>query len=278
MILDRLIDWPRVRVGGLNTWCITGAELAERMVADCMAARSMRGVSEAAVVAKSSPVCVFSANGQSLALSWTNATFRAAMEEADIIHADGMSVVKASKIMCPRPLPERISTTDFIHDACAVAERAGLSFYLLGGNDGANKATVSYLREKYPNLRIVGRHHGYYDASDEAAVIEDIQQVDPDVLWVALGKPRQEYDALRFRDALPNVGWIKTCGGMLDYYGGGIPRAPIWVQKIGFEWSWRILQEPRRLAWRYLTTNMIAIWAILRDSGAATPSKKVSDP
>jgi exopolysaccharide biosynthesis WecB/TagA/CpsF family protein len=244
-----------VIVGGLRTAVVTRRQLAEMMVRDCMAARAAQSPRW--------PRLVFSSNGQGLALATTSARFREAMEQADIVHADGMSVVAASRVFCARPLPERVATTDFIVQACEAAAHAGLRFYFLGGSEKANAAAVARLKRDYPRLIVVGRHHGYFDEAGEREVIDAIRKTRPDVLWLGTGKPDQEYRALRYRELLPDIGWIKTCGGLFDHLSGVVKRAPSWMQGAGLEWLFRAAREPRRLAWRYLTTMPIAIYALL---------------
>ncbi len=246
---------PRtVTVGGLKTAILTRQGLAEIMVRDCLRARE---VGEAW-----RPRLVFSSNGQGIVLAARDPDFAKAMAQADIVHADGMSVVFASRLLGADALPERIATTDFIFDACDAAERHGLSFYFLGGREEDNLRAVEWVKSWYPRVKIAGRHHGYFSDTEIDRIIEGIAAAKPDVLWVGLGKPRQEYFALRLRDRLPGLGWIKTCGGMFDYYSGRSARAPLWMQKSGLEWVFRALQEPR-LAWRYLTTNLAAAYLLL---------------
>lgn len=243
-----------VTVGGLKTAILTRQGLAEIMARDCLRARE-RGEAWRSRL-------VFSSNGQGIVLAARDPDFAEIMGEADIVHADGMSVVFASRLLGADSLPERIATTDFIFDACDAAERHGLSFYFLGGREEDNLRAVDWVKSCYPRVKIAGRHHGYFSDSDVERVIAQIEAAKPDVVWVGLGKPRQEYFAVRLRDRLPGIGWIKTCGGMFDYYSGRSARAPLWMQKSGLEWLFRALQEPR-LAWRYFTTNLAAAYLLL---------------
>lgn len=249
---------PTIRVGGVHTAVVSRAGLAEVMVQDCLEAR--------AAGATWTPKLVFSSNGQGLALAARDPSFAAALSAADIVHADGMSVVFASRLSGTR-LPERVATTDFIFDACAAAEQSGLSFYFLGGREEDSARAVGAFQARFPNLQVVGRRDGYYSEAEEAEILADIRAARPDVLWLALGRPRQEYTALKFQKALPGVGWIKTCGGMLDYYSGRSSRAPSWMQRAGLEWLYRSLREPIRLGSRYATTNVLAAWLLLTRTG-----------
>ncbi|MDJ0950964.1 MAG: WecB/TagA/CpsF family glycosyltransferase [Alphaproteobacteria bacterium] len=212
------------------------------------------------------PKLLFSANGQSIAMYGTDPDFRAAIGEADLIHADGMSLVLMSRLLFKRPLPERVATTDFFHDVAQEAESSGMSFYLLGAQEDINRAAFEAVGYRYPSLKLAGRRHGYFRPEEEAGVIEEIRSAQPDVVWVALGRPRQEYFCVRNRAHLTGVSWVKTCGGLFDFLAGKATRAPMWMQTAGLEWLYRTALEPRRLAWRYLTTNPYALWRMLLHS------------
>lgn len=253
-----MTDWhevPTVKVGGFETVSVTRARLADIMVADCVAARKAG--------ACWIPKTVFSSNGQGVALAGRNAAFARVMDAADAIHADGMSIVKASR-RTRMPLPERIATTDFFHDAVRAACAHGLRFFMLGASESQNAAAVAKIEKSYPELQIAGRHHGYFSDAESGAVCDIIRASRADVLWVALGKPRQEFWSIANRERLAGVGWIKTCGGLYAFLTGDAPRAPLWMQNAGLEWLYRTMDDPKRLAWRYLTTNPYALYRLMR--------------
>lgn len=245
----------KVTVGGFRTAVLSRSGLADLMVADCLEARRHRG--------STVPKLVFSSNGQGIALAGRDPKFADAMRAADLVHADGMPVVFASKLTSD-PLPQRISTTDFFHDAAQAAALHGLRFFLLGADDEQNSAAVAAAKRSYPEVEIVGRHHGYFGVDDDERVCRLIRESGADVLWVALGKPRQEYWCVRNRDRLGGLGWIKTCGGLYSFLAGDAPRAPAWMQAAGLEWLFRTMDDPKRLAWRYLKTNPYAFYQLIR--------------
>jgi exopolysaccharide biosynthesis WecB/TagA/CpsF family protein len=115
-------------------------------------------------------------------------------------------------------------------------------------------------------LKIAGRHHGYFPAAENASVCKSVTTSGAEVLWVALGKPRQEFWSIENRERLRGVAWIKTCGGLYAFLAGRRRRAPLWMQNVGLEWMFRGVQEPSRLGWRYLVTNPHAMWRMLVDS------------
>ncbi len=247
----------RVRVGGFDTVTATRRELAEQMVRDC----SRR-------TPATLPKLVFSSNGQGIALAGSDRDFARIMGEADIIHADGQSVVIASKLLTKTPIRERCATTDFFHDAARAAEEAGLSFFIFGGTEARNAGAVDAIRSLYPKLTIAGRCNGYFPPEQNDEICAKIRHSRADVLWVGLGKPSEQYWCFQNRDKLAGVGWMKTCGGLYAFLVGETPRAPAWMQNIGLEWLYRTIQEPRRLAWRYFATNPAAVYRILRLTGA----------
>src|SRR3546814_8737834 len=92
------------------------------------------------------------------------------MATADLVHADGMSVVLASRLLTSMPLPERVATTDFFHDAAKAAQKAEIPFFMLGGSEEENAAASAAVRQLYPRLKIAGRHHGYFPEPASAGV------------------------------------------------------------------------------------------------------------
>lgn len=242
-----------VIIGGLPTARLTASELAHVMVQDCLESRRKERL----------PRLVFSSNGQSISLAGSSPEFGDTIKQADIIHADGMSVVIASRLLCRRSLPERIATTDFFHVAANCGEMHGLRFFFLGGREEVNARAYARANQLYPKIHWVGRHHGYFERHEEDSLCEKIRAAKPDVLWVGLGRPAQELFAVRNREKLVGTGWIKTCGGLFDFMAGEKKRAPEWMQHAGLEWIWRITQEPQRLIRRYAFTNLHALWRFL---------------
>jgi N-acetylglucosaminyldiphosphoundecaprenol N-acetyl-beta-D-mannosaminyltransferase len=247
-----------VRIGGIPTARITRAALARRMVEDVRSAR-------AGTLRR--PKVVIATNGQVIALYHRDAAFRALVDAAEIVDPDGMPLILASRLFLRDPLPERVATTDFIWDAAARAEEAGMRFFLLGGRPGVAEATAARLAERHPRLQIAGVRHGYFDSSEIEQLCAEISDTRTDVLWVGLGSPLQERFAIEHRDRLGGVGWVRTCGGLFDHIGGNMPRAPVWVQKLGFEWFHRMMLEPRRLGLRYLLTNPAAAYHLITKTG-----------
>jgi exopolysaccharide biosynthesis WecB/TagA/CpsF family protein len=225
-----------------------------------------RTMVEAASTRRGRPFYFTSINGEVIARANMDRTIAALFAPADQILADGQPLVLASRWLCRAPLPERVATTDLFHDVARLAEESGSTFYMLGADDTENRRAVAAVRAAYPRLRIVGHSHGYLGGAALDAKLAEINRLAPDILWLGLGVPLEQTFVRDHADRLPNVGLIKTSGGLFNFLSGKNRRAPRWMQRAGFEWLWRALLEPRRLFWRYLTTNPRALYAILRYS------------
>jgi N-acetylglucosaminyldiphosphoundecaprenol N-acetyl-beta-D-mannosaminyltransferase len=212
------------------------------------------------------PLFFTSANGEVIARTNSDAAVRALFTAADQIVADGQPLVIASRYLCSEPLPERVATTDLFHDVARLAEASGTTFYLFGAAETENSRAVAAARAAYPELNIVGASHGYLTGAALDAKLAEIDALAPDILWLGLGVPREQQFFAEHGHKLSHVGIIKTSGGLFDHMAGKVKRAPLLIQKLGFEWLWRALMEPRRLLWRYLTTNPRAVYAMLRNS------------
>lgn len=243
-----------VVVGGIKTALINRAELAKEMIADCIDARSGN---------LTQPKVIVASNGSVVARYHSDASFRADVDKADLVDADGMPLVLATRLLCREPLVERIATTDFIHDASELAASNGLRFFFLGGKPGIAEIAAEKLGEAHPGLRVVGTRHGYFTEADEDEICAEILAAGTDVLWIGMGSPLQEALAIRLRAKLPGVAWIRTCGGLFDHMSESVPRAATWMQSMGLEWLHRMMLEPRRLAWRYISTNPVACFHLL---------------
>jgi N-acetylglucosaminyldiphosphoundecaprenol N-acetyl-beta-D-mannosaminyltransferase len=246
---------PQTLLGGLTIAAVDRASAAALMTAATRWHR--RG---------SRPFYFTSANGEVIARVHSDRAIADLFGEADQILADGQPLVFASRWLCRQTLPERVATTDLFHDVARLAEREGVSFYLLGSTDTENGKAVAAVRQRYPALPIAGHCHGYLTGLALDAKIDEINALAPDILWPGLGLPREQVFMHDFAERLANVGVVKTAGGLFDHLAEKVPRAPLWMQHAGFEWFWRMMLEPRRLFWRYLTTNPRALYAILRYS------------
>lgn len=253
---DEIQRWTRVVIGGLPIAVVDRATSARAFV-DAAVARRGRHLH---------PLYTTSANGEVVTACAQNPAIRQLFLDADVIHADGMPLVFASRIRCSEPLPERVATTDLIQDVAAIAAREGATFYLLGASPAVSREAARRLRAAHPGLQIVGRRDGFYAPDEEDAVITDIAAKRPDFLFVCMGVPREQAFVARAVPRLTGVGLIKTGGGVLDFVAGARRRAPAWMQAGGLEWLWRASLEPRRLGWRYARSNPYAIYLLMTRS------------
>ena len=212
------------------------------------------------------PLYLTSANGEVLARCSTEPMTGRLFRAADLINADGQPLVTVSRLKSATPLPERVATTDLFHVVARKAAAAGLTFYMFGADEAENAAATANVQKMYPDLKIVGRSHGYLKGDALRAKVDEINQLAPDYLWVALGVPYEQAFVEEFAPRLSRVGVIKTSGGLFNFLSGSRPRAPVWMQTVGLEWAWRIWLEPRRLFWRYLTTNPVALILLFNKS------------
>jgi len=212
------------------------------------------------------PLYLTSANGEVLARCSTEPMTERLFRAADLINADGQPLVTVSRFKSSTPLPERVATTDLFEVVARKASAAGLSFYMFGADEAENAAAVTRVQAKFPNLRIVGHCHGYLKGDALRGKVDEINALAPDYLWIALGVPYEQAFVEEFTPRLSNVGVIKTSGGLFNFLSGSRARAPKWMQSLGLEWAWRIWLEPRRLFWRYLTTNPRALYLLFNKS------------
>ena len=247
---DRIYN--EVIVGGIRTACIGREQMGRLMVGDCLAARGGRRKAR----------LIFASNGHAVSMVRSDENFRANFAKADLIHADGQPVVIASKLLTDTPIPERTATTDFIHDAAIKARESHLRFFLFGSTEEVNAACAEKLRESYPGLKIVGRRHGYFSEDQESEIVDEINAADADVVWVALGVPKEYEFCVRNREKI-HAGWLVTAGGCFNFVCGEYRRAPKWMQAMSLEWLYRLWREPKRLWKRYAITNPIAVFTLL---------------
>jgi len=180
--------------------------------------------------------------------------FAQLVDKADLVVADGMPLVWASRLQ-GTPLPGRVAGSDLISSLSAAAACAGKSIFLLGGDPGTAEAAAKVLIERYPGMKIAGTYCPKigFD-SDSAAMLElsrTLIDAAPDIVFVALGSPKQERLIDRLRTKLPTTWWLGV-GISFSFLCGDVKRAPKWMRKTGLEWIHRLIQEPGRLAKRYL--------------------------
>jgi N-acetylglucosaminyldiphosphoundecaprenol N-acetyl-beta-D-mannosaminyltransferase len=182
-----------------------------------------------------------------------NSELRRDVVESDIIGVDGMGIVWGARLL-GIPVPQRVAGIDLFERLLEVCAREGFRPYLLGARQEVLEKAIARLQIGLPALRIAGAHHGYFSKGDEPRVVESIQRSGASCLFIALPTPSKERFLAEHRDRL-GVPFIMGVGGSIDIVAGITKRAPKTVQAVGFEWLYRLAQEPQRMFWRYFSTN-----------------------
>lgn len=185
---------------------------------------------------------------------------------ATLVLADGMPVLWGARFL-KTPLKEKISGSDLFPRLCSVAADKGYRLFLLGGRPGAAHKASEVLSCRYPNIQIVGIHSPPYgfekDIKQVQNIIKLIKDSKPDILFVGLGAPKQERWIYKHHKEL-DVPVSLGIGVTFEFISGIVKRAPLWMQKAGFEWLWRLIKEPRRLWKRYLIDDMKFFLLVLK--------------
>jgi N-acetylglucosaminyldiphosphoundecaprenol N-acetyl-beta-D-mannosaminyltransferase len=178
--------------------------------------------------------------------------------QADLSLVDGQPLVWMARFLGER-FPDKISGSDLVKPLCRAARDHGLSIYLLGATDASAETALSNLAREFPGLRIAGRSSPMVPASGTGPAVDaamaHIRSCKPDIVFMALGSPKQEILMLRQKQAYAPAVAIGV-GAAIDFIAGTVRRCPHWVSKLGLEWLYRLLQEPRRLAHRYLVRDI----------------------
>lgn len=172
------------------------------------------------------------------------------------VYVDGKWIINTQKILNLPVAVERIATTDLFPRLLQKSESDNrkLKIFLLGGKKGTAEKVISNMKKTYKIVEFVGYHHGYFDKNLSDKVIDQINECNPEILFVGFGCPIQEKWVNDNIDKI-NSNVVITCGGLFDYYSENVKRAPVCMQKIGMEWLFRLIQEPKRLFRRYVYGN-----------------------
>ena len=181
------------------------------------------------------------------------------IDEADMVVADGMPLIWASRI-AGEPLPERVSGSNMVWSICEAASTRRQSVFLLGGDPGVAERAADVFRDRYPGLEIAGTACPPVGFENDEQELDHIQrrvsEAAPQIVFVALGFPKQDLLIRSLRRSLPNASFLGV-GISLSYATGDVSRAPSWICGLGLEWAYRLSQEPtRRLVRRYLVDGL----------------------
>ena len=181
------------------------------------------------------------------------------VQNADLVTPDGAGLLWASKLHNKRLL-HRVSGVDLVAELSRLSARKGYKLYLLGAGPGVAEAAAQNLQERFPGAQFVGTRHGFFTPADEPEIVREIAAAKPDALLVAFGIPKQEKFITRHKAEL-GVPVLIGVGGSFDVYSGRVKRAPKWMQNRGFEWLYRLAQNPRKIG-KVMTLPQFALLAI----------------
>lgn len=187
---------------------------------------------------------VFTPNPEMVMLAQENIDLKNALLDADLVIPDGIGIIYASNYL-KLGLKERVPGIDLMSKLLNYANSTKRSVYFLGASNQSIELAVNNIKDKYKFIDIKGYHNGYFDKNEELKILNEINEKKPDILFVGLGSPRQELWIENNKKIL-NVKIAMGVGGSFDIYSNTLKRAPIFMQKLGLEWLYRVLQEPKR--------------------------------
>lgn len=243
---------PTSTVGGMKTARLDRVETV-RLMEDAIAGR---------LPDLQQPLVMTSNNGQVLSEYASSGYVRKLFHYADVISADGQPMVSVSRMMSSNPLPERVATTDLFDDASLMLPE-GTTYFMFGATPEEIERAAAAVRRRYPRVRLVGYSHGYLDDEAKEALLQQLEELRPDILWIGLGAPREQEFIMSNLERLQSVKIVKTSGGLFNFVSGKNRRAPQWMQRMGIEWLYRVMLEPRRLVVRYLITNPHSLYLLM---------------
>jgi N-acetylglucosaminyldiphosphoundecaprenol N-acetyl-beta-D-mannosaminyltransferase len=182
----------------------------------------------------------------------------------ELVNADGQAVVWASRVL-GTPLPERVAGIDLMQELFGLAEERGWPIFILGAKRDVLDTALSVIGERHPALKIAGSRDGYFADDEVGDVCDEIRTSGARMLFVAMGTPRKEYFLGEHGPTL-GVPFVMGVGGSIDVVAGITKRAPLLWQRAGLEWLYRLLQEPRRMFRRYVTTNTQFVALVARQA------------
>lgn len=206
---------------------------------------------------------IFFINADCLNKTFNDEEYKHILKKSDLLLPDGSGVNMACNIL-DKPLCENVNGTDMLPHICELAQENGYRIYLLGAKNGVAYKMKEELRKKYPNIIIVGVDNGYFrNQREEIEAIKKINRTKTNILLVAMGAPVQEKFIKKYKSRI-NTNIIFAVGGLFDFYSNRIKRAPLFLREIGFEWVYRILQEPKRMWRRYVVGNPLFLFRVYK--------------
>jgi N-acetylglucosaminyldiphosphoundecaprenol N-acetyl-beta-D-mannosaminyltransferase len=227
---------------------------------------------------KRPPVVVVHTNAFSLVTAQEDPVYRQFLKEADLSLPDGKPLVWLLSARGHNQ-EERVYGPDLMLQLCARAAREGWSCYLFGGHPGTPEKVKDALLARFPSLKIVGMFSPPFRSlteGEDEQIVRAINSLQPDVVWVALGGPKQDMWMLQHRSRI-DAAVLHGVGAAFDFLSGRVPQAPRWMRSAGLEWLFRFLVEPRRLWKRYTLKNAKFLYFVLRQALTPDRSRRVGE-
>lgn len=212
---------------------------------------------------KKIPTYQVSVNADKINQIQSNEQLRNIINQADIVNADGMSIVWAGRILGV-PVKQRIPGVEIFNRLLKIAEENRYRIFFLGATAESLEKMIGKIEVDYPDLPIAGFHNGYYPAEEEEILLQEIKKSQADILFLGFSSPHKEV-WIQKNQAKINTPFIMGVGGSFDVLSGKTKRAPKWIQKIGCEWFYRYIQEPKRLHQRYIIGNWQFLKLVLQE-------------
>jgi N-acetylglucosaminyldiphosphoundecaprenol N-acetyl-beta-D-mannosaminyltransferase len=220
---------------------------------DCMTCEQLLGELSENVRTRGTPKVIQFVNANKVAMVRDDPEMGEILKRADYVLADGQPMLPMAKLLGVT-IPERIDGIGLMHKILKLADQEGFSVYLLGAKQEIVEECVRRIAVDFPTVRVAGYRNGYFKSEEIPAVAEAVREVDPDILFLGMGSPMKEQLADQWSGQL-GARVIQGVGGSFDVMAGMVRRAPEWMQRSGIEWLFRVVQEPRRMFWRYAKTN-----------------------
>jgi N-acetylglucosaminyldiphosphoundecaprenol N-acetyl-beta-D-mannosaminyltransferase len=223
---------------------------------------ALAAITEAVLQRRKGYICVTGVHG--VMEAQTNEQFRSILNQAYLCTPDGMPMVWAGRL-CGHRTISRVYGPDLMLELCAWSEKNPCRHFFYGGASGVAESLRDRLKEQFPSLHVVGCYTPPFQPlspGEKQELQETIQAAKPDIMWVGLSTPKQEKFMAEFLSQL-RVTLMIGVGAAFDFHAGRVRQAPRWMQRSGLEWLYRLFQEPRRLAGRYLRNNPVFVLKIL---------------
>ncbi|MFQ6099705.1 MAG: WecB/TagA/CpsF family glycosyltransferase [Anaerolineae bacterium] len=252
--------WGRVSLLGIPIDALTVSQLHDEIT----------GIIEAGQKA-----LILNVNVHCMNLAYERPWLRGMLNRARIVFCDGAGVMLGARLLGEH-IPERITYADWLWQLAELASVRGYTMFFLGAKEGVARLAAQNLTARFPNLKVVGTHHGYFTrtGSENRRVVELINSLRPNILIVAFGMPLQE--------KWLNENWEKieanvflTGGACFDYAAGMVPRGPRWILDHGLEWLYRLWSDPRRLWRRYVIGNPLFVLRVLKQRIARHSARQI---